>query len=62
MGRWEKLNFPWYQIQIINCSMCGRMIPYRIWLVDFHGEEKKFCGPECERLYLEYWLPTHGEK
>ena len=38
------------------------MIPHRIWLVEIGGEEKKFCNPECEQLYVEYWLPTHTVK
>jgi hypothetical protein len=61
LGRWKETNLPWYETNILNCSLCGRMIPHRIWVVEMEGEEKEFCSPECEELYGEYWLPTHGE-
>ena len=60
MGRWEKRNVSWWETNVINCSLCGQMIPRDIWVVDEGGERRLFCSPECERLYREYWLPKYG--
>jgi hypothetical protein len=63
LGRWQEMNLPWYETNILNCSLCGKMIPHRIWVVEMDGGEKKeFCSPECEQLYKEYWLPTHAKE
>ena len=60
MGRWEKRNVSWWETNVINCSLCGQMIPRDIWVVEEDGQKRLFCGPECERLYREYWLPKYG--
>lgn len=60
MGGWEKRNVSWWETNVINCSLCGQMIPRDIWVVDEDGQKRLFCGPECERLYREYWLPKYG--
>jgi len=59
-GRWEILDMRWYETNITNCSLCGKMIPRQVWIVEVDGEEKKFCNSDCEQLYFEYWLPTHA--
>ena len=61
-GRWEVLDLPWYETNITNCSLCGKMIPHRMWIVKVDDEEKKFCNSDCEQLYFEYWLPTHAKR
>lgn len=61
-GRWEVLELPWYETNITNCSLCGKMIPHRMWIVEVDDEERKFCNSDCEQLYLEYWLPTHAKR
>jgi ribosomal protein L24E len=59
-GHWEQRNVDWWETNVINCSLCGQMIPRDILVVDQGGEKWLFCGPECERLYHEYWLPKYG--
>jgi hypothetical protein len=59
-GHWEQRNVDWWETNVINCSLCGQMIPRDILVVDEGGEKRLFCGPECERLYHEYWLPKYG--
>jgi len=60
VGGWEKRNVSWWETNVINCSLCGQMIPRDIWVVEEDGQKRLFCGPECERLYREYWLPKYG--
>ena len=62
MGCWKDLDLPWHETNIMNCSLCGKMIPHRVWIVEVDDQEKEFCSPDCEQLYFEYWLPTHGKK
>lgn len=60
MGRWQENNLPWYETTIINCQLCGKMIPRKMWLVTYKDEELKFCDEACEQLYFDYWLPKYG--
>jgi ribosomal protein L24E len=62
MGHWEKRNVEWWETNVINCSLCGQMIPRDIWVVEEDGEKRLFCSEECERLYREYWLPKYGPR
>jgi ribosomal protein L24E len=47
MGHWEEIEKPWYEVKIVNCSLCGRMIARRLWVVD-KGERHVFCSEKCE--------------
>ena len=49
MGHWEEIEKPWYEVKIINCSLCGRMIARRLWVVEKPGR-RVFCGEKCARL------------
>ena len=44
------------------CDLCGHPIATRYWGAHVDGESRKFCSPEHERLYHDYWLPRHGAK
>ena len=47
------------ETNIINCQLCGQMIPKDLWVANLDGERKVFCSPECEEIYLQYWLPKY---
>ena len=38
------------------CDCCGQVVAKRLWVVQVDGEERRFCGPECEQLYSDYVL------
>jgi endogenous inhibitor of DNA gyrase (YacG/DUF329 family) len=60
MAGWRRLDTPWYETRIVNCALCGKMIPRQAWVAGDAGEERVYCSPACERLYADYWLPRHG--
>lgn len=60
MGRWVEIERAWHDTALTNCALCGRLVPRRIWLVEFGGQELPFCNEECEGLYRSYWLPKYG--
>ncbi len=60
MGYWEENSAKWYEQNY--CILCGRIIPKMLWIAEEEGEKKIFCGPDCEKLYQEYWLPAHRQK
>jgi hypothetical protein len=43
---WETIVTP--------CDCCGQVVAKRLWVVEVAGQERRFCGPECERLYRDY--------
>jgi len=49
MGHWEEIDKPWYEVKIINCSLCGRMIARSMWVVE-EPERRVFCSEKCEHL------------
>ena len=49
MGHWEEIEKPWYEVKIVNCSLCGRMIARRLWVVE-EPERRVFCGEKCAQL------------
>jgi hypothetical protein len=59
MGQWEKRRLRWYETSILNCQLCGKMIPADLWVSEANGERLEFCSPECERLY---WKHMKGEQ
>ena len=62
MKRWETISLPWYETSIINCLLCGQMIPKDMWVVEDEGNRRVFCSPGCEKIYEEYWLPKYGQR
>jgi hypothetical protein len=62
-GMWRQRSTAIYDTEIITCTLCGKMIPMRYWVVEqADGSEKTFCDPDCEQLYREYWLPKYGHQ
>jgi hypothetical protein len=42
---------------VVNCALCGQMIPRQVWVSD---DGLEFCGTACEELYRSYWVPRRG--
>ena len=61
-GRWKErgLANKYLETNTVNCSLCGKIIPLRAWVAEQSGNEQIFCGPNCQRLHREYWMPKHG--
>jgi hypothetical protein len=57
---WVELERSWHDTEVVNCRVCGRLIPRRAWVFDGGGGEIRSCGPDCEELYETYWKPTYG--
>jgi hypothetical protein len=64
MGAWDIRGHAdnYLQQENVHCETCGKMIPRRAWVVVEAEGELLFCGPNCDRLYREYWLPRYGAK
>ena len=60
MGRWVEIERTWHDTALTNCALCGRLVPRRMWQVEFDGKAVPFCNEECEGLYRSYWLPKYG--
>jgi ribosomal protein L24E len=59
-GYWEEIVREWWETSITNCSLCGQMIPSKVWIVEEGGRKLMLCSPDCERLYRRYWVPRYG--
>jgi hypothetical protein len=57
---WIELQSRWYDTDVLNCRLCGRLIPRRVWVADVEGARLEFCSEGCEELYRRYWLPKYG--
>ena len=44
----------------VACRLCGRPLFGRVWSAEVDGEPADFCDPDCETLFVEYWLPRYG--
>ncbi len=54
-GAWQLIEQSWHNVQVINCQVCGRLIPRRIWrFADKEFGSLDSCGATCERLWFEY--------
>jgi hypothetical protein len=59
MSHWQQRQTSWWETNVVNCSLCGQMIPRDIWVSD---DGLEFCSVDCEKLYRDYWIPTYGER
>jgi hypothetical protein len=55
-GRWEENDAQWYELRMLYCDLCGRVIPKHLWKVEIGGETRTFCDDRCEALYRDYVL------
>jgi hypothetical protein len=53
-GTWQTLALQVWETVVVPCECCGQVVAKRLWVVDVAGEERRFCGPECEVLYRDY--------
>ena len=59
-GRWVEFEREWQDGQIVNCAVCGRLIPRRAWVFDGGLGELQAHAPDCEELYFSYLEPAYG--
>jgi hypothetical protein len=59
MGYWRTPAQSWWETTVVNCALCGQMIPRQQWVSE---EGLRFCAERCEALYRSYWIPRHGPK
>jgi hypothetical protein len=55
-GRWEPIVTQVWETVVTPCDCCGQVVAKQLWVVDVGGEERRFCGPQCEHLYRTYVL------
>jgi hypothetical protein len=60
MGQWVMRVRNWYEVAVINCHLCGKMLPGRVWRGQVGDQERDFCNPDCEEMYFSYWTPRYG--
>ena len=53
-GTWRPLAHQVWETVVTPCDCCGQVVAKRLWVVEVAGEERRFCGPECEELYRDY--------
>ena len=56
-GTWRPLVPQIWETVVTPCECCGQVVAKRLWVVDVEGEERRFCGPDCEKLYRDYVVP-----
>ena len=59
---WEQNEISYLRANRDSCALCGHPIAIRYWGAVVDGVALKFCSPEHERLYHDYWLPRYGAK
>ena len=57
-GRWEALDGDWWETGVVNCQLCGQVIPRDVWLADDGG---RYCSETCDHLYHGYLLPRQNK-
>ena len=62
MSSWQDkgLANSYMETTSVRCSLCGKAIAKKAWVVEGEHGEKIFCEPDCERLYIDYWIPKYG--
>jgi len=55
-GRWEESDAHWFELRLLYCALCGKVIPRRFWRAEAGAAARIFCDPSCERLYRSYVL------
>ena len=59
-GRWVEFERSWHDTTLVNCAVCGRLIPRRAWVFDGGKGEIEACSEPCEELYFSYLEPAYG--
>jgi hypothetical protein len=50
----------WFELRMLFCDLCGRIIPKYLWQVGVDGRGRTFCDKACERLYRDCVLACAG--
>ena len=58
-GQWHELDGDWWDTGIVNCQLCGQVIPRTVWHADDGG---RFCSKACDQLHHGYVLPRQAAK
>ena len=61
-GHWVEFDRHWRDTDVVNCQVCGRLIPSRAWMFDGGRGELRSCSPDCGEIYFSYVEPEHGPK
>jgi endogenous inhibitor of DNA gyrase (YacG/DUF329 family) len=61
VGEWREIKRSWHDTALTNCTLCGRLVPRKAWMVEIEAQALPFCNEECEALYRSYWLPKYGK-
>jgi hypothetical protein len=59
-GRWIENDARWFELRMVYCDLCGRVIPKHLWRASVNGVTRTFCEPACEGLYQSYLLGSEG--
>jgi hypothetical protein len=59
-GRWIENDARWFELRMVYCDLCGRIIPKHLWRANVNGVTLTFCEPACEGLYWSYLLGSDG--
>jgi hypothetical protein len=55
-GGWVDNDARWFEMRMVYCDLCGRVIAKRAWQAAIDGVPRRFCDPHCEQLYRTYLL------
>jgi hypothetical protein len=61
VAEWRTLSLDWARPAAVACRLCGRPLFGRVWSAEVEGVSADFCDPECETLFVEYWLPRYRD-
>ena len=53
-GRWHTLEGDWWETGVVNCQLCGQVIPRDAWKAEDGGT---FCSTSCDGLFHGYFKP-----
>lgn len=51
MGRWQEIEHEIWDTVVTPCDCCGQVVARHMWIAEVDGEQRQFCGPECEELF-----------
>ena len=55
-ARWVENDARWFELRLLYCDLCGKVIPKHLWQVEMSGGTRTFCDAACESLYRSYVL------
>ena len=55
-ARWVENDARWFELRLLYCDLCGKVIPKHLWKVEIDGATRTFCDAGCEALFRDYVL------